>query len=58
MAIRRTRRDVVALAGAALVAPPVLAQTTAALITRAIPSSGERLPAVGLGTAVVFDTND
>jgi aryl-alcohol dehydrogenase-like predicted oxidoreductase len=58
MAIRGTRRDVVALAGAALVAPPVLAQTVAALITRAIPSSGERLPAVGLGTAVVFDTND
>jgi aryl-alcohol dehydrogenase-like predicted oxidoreductase len=36
----------------------VFAQTDAPLITRAIPSSGERLPAVGLGTAQVFDTAD
>ena len=28
------------------------------LITRAIPESGERLPAVGLGTAYVFDRDD
>jgi hypothetical protein len=42
-------------AGAALFARPVLAQ---ALLTRAIPSSGERLPAVGLGTAQVFNTNN
>jgi aryl-alcohol dehydrogenase-like predicted oxidoreductase len=34
-----------------------LAQTPAVL-TRAIPSSGEKLPAVGLGTAQVFNTND
>ena len=32
------------------------AQTGAPLLTRAIPSSGERLPAVGLGTAQVFNT--
>jgi aryl-alcohol dehydrogenase-like predicted oxidoreductase len=56
--MERTRREVAALAGAALIAPPVFAQTDAALVTRVIPSSGERLPAVGLGTAVVFDTND
>ena len=43
------------LAGSALLAPPAHAQSDA-LITRAIPSSGERLPAVGLGTAQVFDT--
>jgi len=34
-----------------------LAQNSA-LLARAIPSSGERLPAVGLGTAYVFDSND
>ena len=46
-------------AGAALVARKALAQSAAApLIARAIPSSGERLPAVGLGTAQVFDSDD
>jgi aryl-alcohol dehydrogenase-like predicted oxidoreductase len=58
MSIRVTRREFAALAGAALLVPPAHAQTDAALITRAIPSSGERLPAVGLGTARVFDTAD
>jgi aryl-alcohol dehydrogenase-like predicted oxidoreductase len=58
MTIRMTRREFAALAGAALLAPPVFAQTDALLITRAIPSSGERLPAVGLGTANGFDTAD
>jgi aryl-alcohol dehydrogenase-like predicted oxidoreductase len=47
-----------AAAGAAALAPPVFAQKAASLITRAIPSSGEQLPAVGLGTAAVFDTAD
>ena len=56
MMIGMTRREFAVLAGAALLAPPALAQTDAQLITRAIPSSGERLPAVGLGTAQVFDT--
>jgi aryl-alcohol dehydrogenase-like predicted oxidoreductase len=45
----------VVLAGSAGLAPPALAQSDA-LVTRAIPSSGELLPAVGLGTAQVFDT--
>jgi aryl-alcohol dehydrogenase-like predicted oxidoreductase len=49
-----TRREFAALAGAAVLARPALAQTDTTL-TRAIPSSGERLPAVGLGTAYVFD---
>jgi aryl-alcohol dehydrogenase-like predicted oxidoreductase len=55
MTMCMTRRGFAILAGATLVTPPVFAQT-ATLITRAIPSSGERLPAVGLGTAEVFDT--
>ncbi len=53
-----TRRQLAALA-AALVARPAFAQTDAAPgIMRAIPSTGERLPAVGLGTAGVFDSAD
>jgi len=57
--IRVTRRDFGALAGVALLAPKASAQNEAApLIERAIPSSGERLPVVGLGTARVFDSDD
>jgi aryl-alcohol dehydrogenase-like predicted oxidoreductase len=56
---RITRRDFGALAATALLAPRVFAQSgPAALITRAIPSSGERIPTVGLGTASVFDRDD
>jgi aryl-alcohol dehydrogenase-like predicted oxidoreductase len=55
---RITRRDFAVLAGAALASSSAIAQTDAPLITRAIPSSGERIPAVGLGTASVFDTAD
>jgi aryl-alcohol dehydrogenase-like predicted oxidoreductase len=60
MTMRLTRREFAlagAAAGAALLTPAAFAQTAAPL-TRAIPSSGERLPAVGLGTAAVFNTND
>ena len=57
MTIRMTRREFAMATGAAVLAPPALAQGDA-LLTRAIPSSGERLPAVGLGTAQVFNTND
>jgi len=57
MTMRMTRREFALLPATALAAP-VFAQTAAPLITRAIPSSGERLPAVGLGTAAVFDTAD
>lgn len=55
-----TRRDFSALAAMAAVLPPAaFAQGgSAALITRAIPSTGERLSAVGLGTANVFSTDD
>ncbi len=57
MTMRMTRREFAMLAGTAILAPPAFAQTSA-LLTRAIPGSGERLPAVGLGTAQVFNTND
>jgi aryl-alcohol dehydrogenase-like predicted oxidoreductase len=52
-----TRRQFATLAATAVISPPALAQTSA-LLARAIPASGERLPAVGLGTAQVFDSND
>ena len=52
-----TRREFVALAAAAVLSGPATAQT-GEFITRAIPGSGERLPAVGLGTAYVFDRDD
>jgi len=57
-----TRRDFIALAsgvGATALLPRLgAAQTTASPITRPIPSTGERVPAVGLGTARVFDVGD
>jgi aryl-alcohol dehydrogenase-like predicted oxidoreductase len=54
------RREFITLIGGAAAAWPLTAraQTDTPLITRAIPSSGERLPAVGLGTAQVFDRAD
>jgi|HubBroStandDraft_6_1064221.scaffolds.fasta_scaffold345098_1 aryl-alcohol dehydrogenase-like predicted oxidoreductase len=52
-----TRREFAALAATAVLAPPAFAQTPA-LLARLIPASGELLPAVGLGTAQVFDVND
>ena len=55
---RISRRDFATLASAAVLARAARAQNTeAALITRAIPGTGELLPAVGLGTAYVFDRN-
>jgi aryl-alcohol dehydrogenase-like predicted oxidoreductase len=58
MPIRITRRDFAALAGGFLVSPKAIAQTDTPLVTRAIPGSDERIPAVGLGTAYVFDQDD
>jgi aryl-alcohol dehydrogenase-like predicted oxidoreductase len=58
---RLTRRQFARLSAtgaAAAFVPPAIAQTTAPLITRAIPKTGEQLPAVGLGTASVFDDDD
>jgi aryl-alcohol dehydrogenase-like predicted oxidoreductase len=57
MTIGLTRRAFTIAGGAAMLAPPAFAQDSN-LLTRTIPGSGEKLPAVGLGTASVFDTND
>jgi predicted aldo/keto reductase-like oxidoreductase len=54
-----TRRDLAILATATLISRSALAQTNEAPpIIRAIPRTGERIPAVGLGTAYGFDRND
>lgn len=58
MKIQMTRREFATLAGAAALTRPAFARSNGQLLTRAIPSSGERLPAVGLGTAQVFNSND
>jgi aryl-alcohol dehydrogenase-like predicted oxidoreductase len=42
-------------AGAAPAAAPIPAAPAAPILERAIPGTGERLPAVGLGTAVAYD---
>jgi aryl-alcohol dehydrogenase-like predicted oxidoreductase len=58
---RLTRRQFAVLSAtgaAAAFAPQAMAQSAAPLITRAIPKTGEQLPAVGLGTAEVFDDDD
>jgi len=55
--IRFTRRDFTALAVSTFVRP-TLATADPSPIVRAIPKTGERLPAVGLGTASVFESND
>jgi aryl-alcohol dehydrogenase-like predicted oxidoreductase len=57
---RLTRREVLALgaglgAAAALGIAPARAQATKPLLARKIPRSGESLPVIGLGTAIVFD---
>jgi aryl-alcohol dehydrogenase-like predicted oxidoreductase len=52
-----TRRDFAALAGGLLVSGKAVAGSET-LLSRAIPGSGERIPAVGLGTAYVFDENN
>ena len=52
-----TRRQFAAMTGAALIVRPAAAQTDQ-LLMRAIPSSGERIPAVGLGTASIFNRAD
>lgn len=52
-----TRREFAAFATMSLLARPAFAQSDA-LLFRAIPSSDERIPTVGLGTARVFDVVD
>ncbi len=53
-----TRRRFLQGLGAATVAPFVLGAGTAApgtLIEKPIPSTGERIPVIGLGTSITFD---
>ncbi len=57
MSLHLTRREFALATGAAMLASSARGQTSAPLAS-AIPSTGELLPAVGLGTAQVFDTND
>jgi aryl-alcohol dehydrogenase-like predicted oxidoreductase len=61
MTIGLSRREFAIAGGAALLPWRGAAETAAPsgeLLARPIPSSGERLPGVGLGTAMVFDRND
>jgi aryl-alcohol dehydrogenase-like predicted oxidoreductase len=63
MTIRLSRREFAVAGGAALLSRSAVAAgdaepSTGELLARPIPSTGERLPAVGLGTAQVFDSND
>jgi len=51
-----TRREFAIATGAALLPPAAFAQSSAPL-ARSIPNTGELLPAVGLGTAQVFDAD-
>jgi diketogulonate reductase-like aldo/keto reductase len=50
-----TRRDFLQLAAAAGLLPAVTVAEDELMMTRTIPSSGERLPVIGLGTWQVFD---
>jgi aryl-alcohol dehydrogenase-like predicted oxidoreductase len=57
--ITTTRRAFGILAAAAFASRPSFGQTeNAPLIIRSIPKTGERVPAVGLGTAYVYDNNN
>ena len=58
--MRMTRREFAILTGTAVLAPPAVPAfaQAGALLARPIPSTGEQLPAVGLGTAHVFDSAD
>jgi aryl-alcohol dehydrogenase-like predicted oxidoreductase len=58
MSRQMTRREFGALAGASLLSTKVVAEPDTPLLTRPIPRTGEHVPAVGLGTAYVFDVNN
>ena len=54
---RWTRREAVLAAGAAALWPALPHAEERRMISRAIPTSGERLPVIGLGTWQVFDVS-
>lgn len=56
--MRLTRREFAIGPAALVLAPSAFAQEAATLIARPIPKTGEQLPAVGLGTAEVFASDD
>lgn len=60
MITRRTLLGTAAFGAALATLPParLLAQAAAAPFTRPIPSSGEQIPAVGLGTWITFNVGD
>src|SRR3954454_4913262 len=55
MTRREATKLMVASAASVLVAPSLPAKSEASLLQRAIPSSGEMLPVIGLGTSRVFN---
>src|SRR5688572_19871182 len=56
---RRDAAKIIAGTTASLLVAPVLpAQEKRTLLQRAIPSSGEMLPVIGLGTSRVFDAGE
>jgi diketogulonate reductase-like aldo/keto reductase len=57
-AIDRSRRRLLGGAGGLLLGLPAGAQPARPLLTRAIPSSGEALPLVGLGTWITFNVGN
>ncbi len=55
---RRTLLAALAAAGAATALPRLALAQNAPLLTRSIPSSGERIPLVGLGTWITFNVGN
>ena len=55
MTRREATRVMAGTAASLLVAPSLPAQAKGSLLQRAIPSSGEMLPVIGLGTSRVFN---
>jgi diketogulonate reductase-like aldo/keto reductase len=55
---RRALRALAAAGAAALPRPPIAAAQRGAVLTRAIPSSGESMPVVGLGSWITFNVGN
>jgi len=55
---RLPRRQLLQAAATALLMPDTRAQAPGPLLSRSIPSTGERIPAVGLGSWITFNVGD